>query len=42
MTFEFHPEARAEFREATVWYETQRLGLGNDSNAARDGRWMPS
>jgi toxin ParE1/3/4 len=28
MTFEFHPEARAEFREAAVWYETQRPGLG--------------
>lgn len=28
MTFAFHPEARVEFREAAVWYEEQRRGLG--------------
>ena len=28
MTFAFHPEARAEFREAALWYEEQRPGLG--------------
>jgi plasmid stabilization system protein ParE len=27
---ELHPEARAEFRSAAVWYDEQRLGLGDE------------
>ena len=27
--YDFHPEARAEFIEATVFYESRRAGLGN-------------
>jgi plasmid stabilization system protein ParE len=27
---ELHPEARAEFRSAAVWYDEQQLGLGNE------------
>ena len=28
MTHEFHPEARLEYREAAVFYESRRPGLG--------------
>ncbi len=28
MTFEFHPEALAEYKEAAVWYEERRSRLG--------------
>ena len=28
MTYEFHPEARVEYREAALFYETRRSGLG--------------
>jgi len=28
MTYGFHPEARLEYREAAVFYETRRSGLG--------------
>ena len=28
MTFSFHPEALAEYREAALWYERQKPGLG--------------
>ncbi len=28
MTYDFHPEARLEYREAAVFYETRRTGLG--------------
>jgi plasmid stabilization system protein ParE len=27
---ELHPEARAEFRSAAVWYDEQRFGLGDE------------
>jgi hypothetical protein len=27
--YDFHPEARAEFIEATVFYESRRVGLGS-------------
>ena len=27
--YDFHPEARAEFVEATVFYESRRVGLGS-------------
>ena len=27
--YDFHPEAKAEFIEAMVFYESQRLALGN-------------
>ena len=30
MRIELHPEARAEFRSAAVWYDEQRLGLGDE------------
>ena len=29
-TVRFHPEAEREFREAFIWYEHQREGLGSD------------
>ena len=28
MTYEFHPEARVEYREAALFYDTRRSGLG--------------
>jgi plasmid stabilization system protein ParE len=28
MTFDFHPEARLEYREAAAFYESRRHGLG--------------
>jgi len=28
MTFDFHPEARLEYREAAAFYESRRSGLG--------------
>jgi hypothetical protein len=28
MTYDFHPEARLEYREAAVFYESRRTGLG--------------
>jgi hypothetical protein len=28
MTYDFHPEARLEYREAAAFYESRRLGLG--------------
>ena len=28
MTYDFHPEARLEYREAAVFHETRRSGLG--------------
>jgi hypothetical protein len=28
MTFDFHPEARAEYREAAAFYESRQSGLG--------------
>ena len=28
MTFDFHPEARLEYREAATFYESRRPGLG--------------
>ena len=30
MRVELHPEARAELRSAAVWYDEQRLGLGDE------------
>jgi toxin ParE1/3/4 len=27
--YDFHPDAKAEFVEATVFYESRRVGLGN-------------
>ena len=30
MTVRLHPEAEDEFRDATVWYEHQRKGLGSE------------
>ena len=30
MRVELHPEARAEFRSAAVWYDEQRFGLGDE------------
>jgi toxin ParE1/3/4 len=27
---ELHPEARAEFRSAAIWYDEQRPGLGDE------------
>ena len=30
MRIELHPEARAEFRSAAVWYDEQQLGLGDE------------
>jgi toxin ParE1/3/4 len=28
MTYDFHPEARLEYREAAAFYESRRAGLG--------------
>ena len=28
MTYDFHPEASLEYREAATFYETRRAGLG--------------
>ena len=28
MTYDFHPEARLEYREAAAFYEARRSGLG--------------
>ena len=28
MTYEFHPEARLEYRDAATFYEARRTGLG--------------
>jgi toxin ParE1/3/4 len=28
MTYDFHPEARQQYREAAVFYESRRSGLG--------------
>ncbi len=28
MTFEFHPDALAEYKEASTWYEERRCRLG--------------
>jgi hypothetical protein len=28
MTYAFHPEARLEYREAAIFYESRRSGLG--------------
>ncbi len=28
MTVRLHPEAEGEFRDAVIWYEHQRVGLG--------------
>ena len=28
MTYDFHPEARLEYREAATFYERRRAGLG--------------
>jgi plasmid stabilization system protein ParE len=28
MTYDFHPEARFEYREAALFYDTRRSGLG--------------
>lgn len=30
MRVELHPEARAEFRSAALWYGERRLGLGDE------------
>ena len=30
MTFDFHPEAEAEFEEAVAFYEDHAVGLGFD------------
>jgi len=30
MTVLFHPEAEGEFRDAILWYERQRKGLGSE------------
>ena len=30
MTFDFHPEAEAEFEEAVAFYEDHAVGLGLD------------
>jgi plasmid stabilization system protein ParE len=30
MTFSFHPEALKEYREAVLWYEQQKAGLGGE------------
>ncbi|HEY3028037.1 MAG TPA: hypothetical protein VGJ55_17950 [Pyrinomonadaceae bacterium] len=29
MTYDFHPEARLEYREAATFYESRRSGLGS-------------
>ena len=34
MRIDLHPEARAEFRSATLWYEERRDGLGDEFVAA--------
>ena len=34
MRVELHPEARAEFRDAAVWYDEQRSGFGDEFVAA--------
>lgn len=34
MTFEFHPEALAEYEEAGIWYEERRCQLGLEFAAA--------
>lgn len=36
MRVELHPEARGEFRAATLWYEERRDGLGDEFIAAID------
>jgi toxin ParE1/3/4 len=28
MNYDFHPEARVEYREAALFYDTRRAGLG--------------
>jgi toxin ParE1/3/4 len=28
MTYDFHPEARVEYRKAALFYDTRRVGLG--------------
>lgn len=30
MTVRLHPEAEGEFRDAIIWYEHQRKGLGSE------------
>ena len=30
MRFDFHPEARAEFRAAALWYEQEKTNLGRE------------
>ena len=30
MRLELHPEARAEFRRAALWYDERRSGLGDE------------
>lgn len=34
MRVELHPEARAELRDAALWYDEQRPGLGDELMAA--------
>ena len=34
MRVDLHPEARAEFRSASLWYEERRDGLGDEFVAA--------
>ena len=36
MRVDLHPEARAEFRSAALWYEERRDGLGVEFVAAVD------
>jgi len=38
VTFSFHPEAIAEYREAALWYEKEKPGLGDQfTNAVEAG-----
>ena len=36
MTFSFHPEAIAEYREAALWYEKEKPGLGDQFTNAEE------
>ena len=40
MRVDLHPEARAEFRSATLWYEERRDGLGAEFIAAIDAAFQ--
>jgi toxin ParE1/3/4 len=36
MTVRLHPEAEGEFRDAVIWYEHQRIGLGAEFSLCID------